>query len=403
VRIIQRGRIATAGRSMKVLLICNSDGALYVFRNPLIRALFEAGHEVVSICPDGKYTERLRVMGVRTHLVEFARHSVSPFQNLGLLYRIWRILRDEAPEVVHGFTHKAVIYGALAARFARVPRIVMTVTGLGTLFIRDDSRTRLLRRALVAQYRIALSNQVSVLFQNPDDLGELISLNAVRQKQAQLTNGSGIDLAEFELPKADMVAQMRAMLAREIDNDLTDRIVVLLPARGVREKGFLEYYEAARQVGEAAPGRYCFVHLGLIDSDASGSFSFTDVAAFASTHGVHYLGFKDNIRDYMTASDIVALPSYREGVPRSLIEALALGKTLVATDVPGCRETVIDGSNGFLCAPRSAVSLANAVMRIDRTMIEGARLQSRRYCEEKFDVVHLNALTLRIYGLEKLP
>lgn len=385
---------------MKVVLVCNSDGALYVFRGPLIRALVEMGHDVVSICPDGDYTERLRAMGVRTHLVEFARHSVSPFQNIVLLYQIWRIIREEAPEVVHGFTHKAVIYGALAARFARVPRIVMTVTGLGTLFIRNDGLTRMLRCALVMQYRVALSSRVRVLFQNPDDMDEFISLNAVRRQQAQLTNGSGIDLTEFELPMADLVAQMRAMISREIGNDLTDRMIVLFPARGVREKGFLEYYEAARQVSEATPGRYCFIHLGLIDSDTSGYFSAGDVATFARKHSVHYLGFKDNIRDYMIASDIIALPSYREGVPRSLIEALALGKTLVATDVPGCRETVMDGSNGFLCQPRSAEDFANAVMRIDRAMMERARLRSRRYCEEKFDVAHLNALTFSIYGFE---
>ena len=385
---------------MKVLLVCNSDGALYVFRNPLIRALVDAGNEVVGICPDGDYIERLRAMGVRIHLVEFARHSVSPFQNLGLLHRLWRIIRDEAPDVVHGFTHKSVIYGSLAARLARVSRIVMTVTGLGTLFIRDDARARLLRRALVAQYRIALSHRVRVLFQNPDDMEEMVSLGAVRRGQAQLTNGSGIDLSEFELPGADMMARMRAMLAHEIGADLANRMVVLFPARGVREKGFLEYYEAARRIGEAAPGRYCFVHLGLIDSATSGHFSADNVAEFARAHGVHYLGFKDNIRDYMIASDIVALPSYREGVPRSLIEALALGKTIVATDVPGCRETVIDGSNGFLCAPRSAESLAEAMMRIDPAMIEGARLLSRRYCEEKFDVAHLNALTFSLYGLE---
>lgn len=385
---------------MKVVLVCNSDGALYVFRNPLIRALVEAGHEVVGVCPDGDYIERLRAMGVRIHLVEFARHSVSPFQNLGLLYRLWRIIGDQAPDVVHGFTHKAVIYASLAARLARVPRIVMTVTGLGTLFIRDDARARLLRRALVAQYRIALSRRVSVLFQNPDDMEELVSLGAVRREKAQLTSGSGIDLSEFELPGADILAQMRAMLAAEIGTDLTKRMVVLFPARGVREKGFLEYYEAARQVGETAPGRYCFVHLGLIDSVTSGHFSADNVAAFAREHGVHYLGFKDNIRDYMIASDIVALPSYREGVPRSLIEALALGKALVATDVPGCRETVIHGSNGFLCAPRSAESLAEALMRIDPAMIAGARSRSRRYCEEKFDVAHLNALTFSLYGLE---
>ncbi|KPF90227.1 glycosyl transferase family 1 [Novosphingobium sp. AAP83] len=386
---------------MKIVLMCNSGGALYVFRNPLIRALLKAGHEVVGVCPDSEYTGRLLGMGVRIHLVEFSRHSVSPLHIVGLLYRLWRIVCDEKPDVVHGFTHKAVIYGALAARLASVPRIVMTVTGLGTLFSRDDARARLLRSALLAQYRIALSRHVNVLFQNPDDMHELVSLGAVRQKNARLTNGSGIDLSQFQLPGADIKAQMRAMLAHEIGTDLTNRMVVLFPARGVPEKGFLEFYDAARLVGDAAPGRYCFVHLGLIDSGTSRHFSAGDVATFARDQGVHYLGFKDNISDYMIASDIVALPSYyREGVPRSLIEALALGKTLITTDAPGCRETVIDGINGFLCTPRSARSLARAVMRVDSAMIEKARLRSRRYCEEKFDVKQLNSLTFSLYGLE---
>lgn len=384
---------------MKIVLVCNSDGALYVFRNPLIRALVKAGHEVVGICPDGDYVVRLREMGVRMHLLEFARHSVSPLQNLNLAFRLWRIIQDEAPDVVHGFTHKPVIFGSLAARLARVPRIVMTVTGLGTLFIQDGARARLLRRALVAQYRVALSRRTNVLFQNPDDMDELVSLGAVRQEQAQLTNGSGIDLSEFELPTRDKQAKMRSMLALEIGADLTDRLVVLFPARGVREKGFLEYYEAARRVNELAPSRYCFVHLGLIDSATSGHFSVDNVVSFAREQGVHYLGFKENIRDYMIAADIVALPSYREGVPRSLIEALALGKTLVATDVPGCRETVIEGRNGFLCEPRNAGSLAAAIMRCNPSMIESARLLSRSYCEEKFDVAQLNTLTFSLYGL----
>jgi len=388
---------------MKVVLICNSDGALYVFRNPLIRALIAAGHEVVGICPDGAFIERLQAMGVRTRLVEFARHSVSPLQNLSLLYKLWRIIRAEAPGAVHGFTHKSVIYGALAARLARVPRIVMTVTGLGTLFIRDDRRARWLRRALVAQYRIALSPCVKVLFQNPDDMQEMISLGAVRQEQALLTNGSGIDLSEFALPDRPTVTRMRAMLAAETGVNLDGRMVAIFPARGVREKGFCEFYEAARHVSEAFPDRYLFLHLGLIDSAASGYFPAESVENFAHAHGVHYLGFKDNIRDYMAAADIIVLPSYREGVPRSLIEGLAFGKVVIATDVPGCRETVVDGWNGYLCEPRSADSLADALLKVDRAMTERVVPLSRRYCEEKFDVSRLNQLTLSLYGLETRP
>lgn len=386
---------------MKVLLICNTDGALYVFRNPLIRALVASGHEVVSICPDGDYIDRLQAMGVRTHLVEFGRQSVSPFQNLSLLHKLWHIIRTEKPYAVHSFTHKAVIYGSLAARLARVPRVVGTVTGLGMLFVHNDRRSQMLRAALLAQYRLAMSRRVRILFQNPDDLEEMVELRAVTAEQALLTNGSGIDIDEYGLPDDKLVDRMRAMLASEIHKDVAGKIVVLFPARGVPEKGFLEFYDAARRVEKASPGRYVFIHLGLIDSASGHHFEASTVADFAHEHGVHYLGFKDNIRDYMSASDVVVLPSYyREGVPRSLIEALALGKTLIASDVPGCRETVIDGWNGFLCEPRNASSLTDALLKVDLAMTRRIIPLSRHYCQEKFDVARLNALTFTLYGLE---
>ncbi|MEZ5734212.1 MAG: glycosyltransferase family 4 protein [Novosphingobium sp.] len=388
-----------AGRK-KVLRVCNTDGALYVFRKPLIRALLAQGHEVVTICPDGLYIERLRTLGVRTHGLEFSRHSVSPVRNLLLLNRLTKIIRAERPDAVHGFTHKPVIFGALAARLARVPRIVMTVTGLGTLFINDDRRARLLRGALIAQYRLALSRRVAVLFQNPDDLRELVALHAVRADQAVLTDGSGIDLDEFAVPGEAAVNESRAMLAAELGIDLIGKTIILFPARGVREKGFLEFYEAASCIGKAHPDRYVFVHLGLIDSAAAGHFSSLDIDEFAQANGVHYLGFKDNILDYMAAADVVALPSYREGVPRSLIEALALGKAIVTTNAPGCRETVVEGWNGYLCEPRSAISLAEALLKVDPEMIACARMRSRDYCAQRFDVSKLNELTFSLYGLE---
>lgn len=384
---------------MKIVLLCNSDGALFVFRNPLIRALLDAGHDVLCVCPKGAYEERLIGMGARLHTVEFDRHSISPFSNLRLMYELWRIIRGEKPDVVHGFTHKGVIFGSLAARLAQVKRIVATVTGLGTLFIRQGTAARLLRWALILQYRLSVSRRVKVLFQNRDDRDEFVSLGAVSLDQTLLTNGSGIDLTEFTRPSHDEVAQYREALGAEMGTEIGGRIVVLFPARGVKEKGFFEFYRAARSIQCSWPDRYVFLHLGLVDYDTLGHISAAEIAEFAQLHGVHYLGFKDNLADYMSATDIVALPSYREGVPRSLIEALALGKVVVATDVPGCRETVLDGRNGFLVAPQSADDLANAIVKVDRSMIECAGNISREYCEEKFDVAELNKLTFRLYGL----
>jgi N,N'-diacetylbacillosaminyl-diphospho-undecaprenol alpha-1,3-N-acetylgalactosaminyltransferase len=385
---------------MKVILICNTDGALYLFRLPLIRALLALGHEVVSISSEGPYIGRLQEIGVRTHVVEFARHSVSPLQNLLLLFRLWRIVQAENPDVVHSFTHKAVIYGALAARLAHIPKIVTTITGLGTLFINDDRRSRLLRWALVVLYRLALSRRVTVLFQNPDDLRELVDMRMVRADQAILTHGSGIDLEEFALPSGAAVDDVRAALAVELRVNLEGKTVVLFPARCVREKGFVEFYEAARQIGRTYPDRFVFVHIGLIDSATAGHFTARDVYDSSRENGVFYLGFKDNVVGYMSAVDVVALPSYREGTPRSLIEALALGKVIITTDAPGCRETVVDGWNGYLCQPRSATSLADALIKVDATMITQARARSRHYCSEKYDVSKLIALTLSLYGME---
>lgn len=382
----------------KVVLVCNSDGALAVFRGPLIRALVKEGHDVVTISPRSTYFEALEKMGARPIEVEFSRHSTSLFRNAALLRALLRTIRQERPDVVHSFAHKAVIFGSFAARLCGVKKIVATVTGLGTLFSRSDTRTRLLQRALIWQYRLLLPRSASVLFQNPDDKAEMEALGAVQPNQSLQTNGSGIDLDEFALPDTGSVARAREILASEISAVLDGRILALFPARGVPEKGFKEFYGAAQDLGGRYPGRYVFCHMGLIDTTVSGAFGADRMQSFAREHGVHYIGFKTNPQDYMIAADIVVLPSYREGVPRSLIEGLSLGKCIVTTDTPGCRETVIDGRNGYLCPVRDRYGLARVIAQIDREFLAKAGPHSRQLCEERFDVRKLNALTFDLYG-----
>ncbi|MFG6581116.1 glycosyltransferase family 4 protein [Sulfitobacter sp. 1A13191] len=383
----------------KVVLICNSDGALANFRAPLIRALVHAGHEVVTISPRSFYFDALKEMGARTIEIEFSRHSASILRNLVLLRDLREILRREQPDVVHSFTHKAVIFGSFAARLAGVKKILATVTGLGTLFVPAGYRTRLLRQALVWQYRLLLPRHAKVLFQNPDDKQEMESLGAVVPSQSVLTNGSGIDLAEFSLPNRETTARARRMLAAEIGQNLEGKIVAIFPARGVPEKGFEDFYAAAGQLAKRLSDEYVFCHMGLVDTAAVGAFDAKQVTNFARKHGVHYLGYKTNPRDYLTAADILVLPSYyREGVPRSLIEGLALGKAIVSTDMPGCRETVLDGQNGYFCPARDRDGLAEVIAKIDSDFLVRACAHSRRLCEKKFDVRKLNALTFDLYG-----
>jgi len=382
---------------MKVLLIVNTDGALYVFRKPIINKLISLGHEVISISSESRYFGWLRELGVKPIALDFARHSVSPFQNLRLLIQLFWLIKRQRPDIVHSFTHKPAIYGSVAAWFAGVRSVFITITGLGTLFMRDDAKTKLLRWLLLIQYKFALRFATTVFFQNPDDMDYFISRKIIDPKKAVLTHGSGIDLEGFPCPSFDEVANAKKALGLELGLDLSSKKVVLFPARGVREKGFFEFYEAARMIHQLVPSGYVFIHLGLVDLASSSQISKHGIETFADSCGVCYLGYKDNIQDYMKASDVVALPSYREGTPRSLIEALALGKVIVTTDAPGCRETVIDGWNGYLCNVSDVKSLSSKILAVDELLINESVIRSRKYCEKKFDSRWLVDLTFHHY------
>ncbi|CAD5370707.1 Lipid carrier : UDP-N-acetylgalactosaminyltransferase; Putative glycosyltransferase [Rubrivivax sp. A210] len=384
---------------MKICMICNTDGALYVFRKPIVQAAVARGHQVHAIADRSRYFEKLEGLGMVPEALDFGRHSVGLGSNLRLLWALRQALRRQAPDVVHSFTHKPAIYGTLAARMAGVRARLVTITGLGTLFTNHDLKSRILRFALVTQYRFALRFAHHVFFQNPDDLAYFVDNGIVNPAKAILTNGSGVDLEEFDLPSPAAVQDARLSLSGELGAALGDRTLVVFPARGVREKGFHLFYDAARQIHRLMPGRYVFMHLGLVDNASGSGITGQNIAAYAKDCGVHYLGFKDDIGRYMAAADIVALPSYyREGTPRSMIEALALGKVVVTTDAPGCRETVIDGWNGHLCKPADGHSFIAALLKVDTAFAAAARQRSRALCEAKFDVRHLVALTLEKYG-----
>ena len=382
-------------------MVVNTDGALYIFRKPIIEKLVSEGHEVVTITPESRYFERIRSLGARPIALEFSRESTAIHGNLCLFKRLRALIEEERPDIVHSFTHKPAIFASIAARFAGVKKIFVTITGLGNLFVRNDLKTRILRIALLLQYKFALRYADTVFFQNPDDMAYFEKFRIVPRGRSFLTPGSGLDLQEFELPPPEKVISARNRLAEEVGVNLAKRRVVLFPARGTPEKGFFEFYEAAKIINQIAPDTYIFLHLGLVDSQGSWHFSKEGLTKYAKECGVYYLGFKDDIQTYMCAADIVALPSkYREGTPRSLIEALGLGKVIVTTGMPGCRETVIEGWNGFLCKPGDVHGFVSKILAVDEKLISQAPRRSRNFCEVKYDANILVDQTFRRYGLK---
>ena len=334
-------------RRPHVLLCANDLWNVANFRLPLIRALEQSGCRVtVAGPPDAGLQASLQTAERKVVPLPMRKEGLSPAEEGLLLARFMRLLQREQPDVLLTFTPKPNIYGALAAGWLGIPAIP-NVSGLGTAFIRGG----MLQQLLSGLYRAAFRRCPAVFFQNEEDLALFTSRGLVRPQQARLLPGSGVDLNRFA-PQPERA------------EDGTN--CFLFVGRLLGDKGVRELVEAARQVRARHPEVRVQL-LGFSDSANRTAIRMDEVERWVAEGTVEHLGAADDVRPHLAAADAVVLPSYREGLPRSLLEAAAMGKPLIATDVPGNRSLVEDGVNGFLCAPRDAGSLAAAMERFLRT------------------------------------
>lgn len=372
-----------ADGSLKIVVISNAAGSLVRFRGPLLRLLVERGHQVHTLAPE--YTEEecreLEALGVLPESYRIERTGQNPLSDLRTLRDLAGWMRRAKPDISLTYFIKPNIYGGLAAAMAGVPRRVAMVEGLGYLFTpgaNDPISKRLMRGLAVTLLKISFSRAHKVLFLNVDDQAEFIQRGIVSPAKADLIGGIGVDLNEF--PVAPLPA---------------GPISFLMIGRLLREKGVREFVEAAGRLKERFPeARFHLV--GGTDANP-GAISVEEARTFSSDGGVEWLGELADVRPAIADCSVYVLPSYREGVPRSTQEAMAMGRPVVTTDVPGCRETVVEGVNGFFAAARDTTSLAGAMQRFceNPDLVHEMGRQSRRMAEEKFDVVRVNA---RIYA-----
>ena len=350
------------------LISINAAWNIFNFRQGLIAALREAGYRVVALAPADEYVDRIEALGVEFVPIGMDKKGVSPVRDLMLLARYHAALRRIRPDVFLGFTAKPNVYGSLAARALAIP-VVNNIAGLGTAFIRHG----LLTRILTALYRLALRRSAVTFFQNREDMARFIDEGIVRPEQARLLPGSGVDLARFALPPP------RSGRGEEVR--------FLLAGRLLWDKGIAQFVEAARLVRAERP-QCRFQLLGFVDVENRTAVPRAEVERWAAEGVIDYLGHSDDVRPYLAAADCIVLPSYREGLPRILLEGGAMAKPLIATDVPGCREVVEHEANGFLCEVGSARSLADAMLRMARLEPEqrdALGAEARRRVERDFD------------------
>jgi glycosyltransferase involved in cell wall biosynthesis len=356
---------------MNILITVNSAWNVWNFRRPVVEALIADGHCVTVLAPADDSVANLVRIGCRFLPLDMNAKGLNPLEGLKLLQYFKKAFKDEGPDVVLSYTIKNNIFGAMAAKACNIP-FIPNVTGLGTAFLSGG----LLKMVSEGLYRRAFRSLHCVFFQNADDRDLFLARRLVQDRQAFLLPGSGIDLARFAVVSYPMQ---------------TDAPVFLMIARLLRDKGVVEYVAAARLVKATWPSAR-FQLLGAVHAANRSAIDAATVQSWQDEGVIEYLGTTDDVRPNISASNCVVLPSYREGAPRTLIEAAAIARPLIATNVPGCRSVLDDGITGFLCKARSDESLAAAFCKflaLSHADQSAMGQRGRAKMEAEFDQTHV--------------
>ncbi len=363
-----------------MLIVANTSWYLHNFRMPFIQELLARNIEVVALAPRDAWSEQFGGAGVRYIEVPMSRRGLNPLVDFGLMVRFLKIYRRERPDFAFHNTIKPVIYGSAAARWAGVKCVVNMIPGLGYVFIGKGGLHRLLRPLVKLMYRFALKNSHRVFFQNRDDLEYFASVGLVDRSRAILTLGSGVDLDRFYF--VEPAPDRRGC-------------TFLFVGRLLWDKGVGEFVEAAKILKPHHAGTR-FMLLGRLDPGNPAGVDPKVVEEWGRQGYVEYLGELPDVRAVMAKADVVVLPSYREGVPKALLEAMAMGKPIITTNAPGCKETVVDDRNGVLVSPRDIEGLTVAMENMIRNPEGRTRMgkEGRKIASELFDVKVVNAILL---------
>ena len=371
----------------RIIFLANTGWYLYNFRRNLIDTCRSRGNDVFLVCPKDQYSERLQKMGYAVFYLQFSRHPIKALEELLTLNRLYKIIKSIRPTVFHSFTLRCAFLAALTNIHARTPIRVYSLTGMGYLFSRSG-----LVRHLLAQITLVILKQLMrfgsnrIIVQNSDDYKLLSDRLKMRASRLHLILGSGVN-TEYFCPRANT------------DSSPRDRVNVLMPTRLLRDKGVFEFVEASQIVSKINPNIHFWL-AGDVDLGNPSAISTELIEQWSQYSNLTFLGHQEDMLRLYHKSDIVVLPSYREGLPRCLIEASACGLPMIATDVPGCNEVIIDGKNGYLVSPRNAQQIADRVYQLADAPILRQEMGkfSRERAVDLFNEKTINNQTIALYA-----
>ena len=370
-------------KDLKLLIILNDLPFFITHRLHLAVEAKKRGFDVHILAPYHKKSYlTVNKYGLKFHDIPLKRGGKNIFSELKLFISIWKQISKTKPHLVHFVSMKPVLYGGIIARILKVPGTVNAITGLGFLFVTSSLFTRILREFVFIIYKFSLNHKNSIsIFQNNDDLELFLGKNLVKESNTVIIKGCGVDINEFK-PKKNLNAET----------------IVMFPARIIGDKGANEFFNAAlmlRKEGIKAK----FVLVGRSDPDNPTNIDKETIEKLVENKVLEWWGFSENMSETLSKASIICLPSYREGLPKVLIEAASLGKPIVTTDVPGCREIVINGQNGVLVPVKDSIKLSLAIKKLiyDESMQKNMGIKGRKLVEKNFTSQDFILKSIKVY------
>lgn len=360
---------------MRILIVSPKNKTVFNFRGDLVKDMIAQGHEVMVTGPNRDFVEDIMALGVKEFIeVPFVKDNTSIKGDIAYYRQLVKVMKEKKPDMVFAYTIKPVVYGSMAAKRAKVKHIYAMVTGLGRVYTSNSLKTKIIRLITKVLYSRAFRCCDKVIFQNGDDINELVEQKYLTRSKTELVNGSGVNMERF---------------AR---SPLPETPAFLMVGRIIKEKGVMEFCEAARQVKKNHP-ESTFTLLGGFDSSI-GALKESDIKPYIEDGSI---GFPGEVKDpvaFYGKSSVFVLPSfYREGLPRTILEAMSCGRAVITTNWPGCREAIVDGENGFLVEPKNAAQLAEKMTALieDKGKLNAMCDAAYECCKSRYSVEIINA------------
>lgn len=370
--------------AMKIMVLSSFTTSLFWFRIDMMQSFLAAGCQVVAVGdgPEEEWAPKFRELGIRYRQIPVQRNGMNPMHDLKTLWALYRLLGQERPDKIFSYQAKTVIYGGIAAKLRGIREVYPMIAGVGSAFLGEGFKRKLLRTILVMEYKLGLWNSKRIFFQNRDDLKVFTDNRILGEEKVVMVNGSGVNIDKFT------------------PAPLPERTSFLCISRLIRDKGVWEYLEACREIRKRHPEVEC-VLVGPFDTNPS-AIRPEELQGFVDDGSVEYVGPQKNVAPFLQNCTAYVLPSYHEGTPKTVLEAMASGRPVITTDAPGCRETVADGVNGYLVPVKDVDAIVEAMEKMIACPEKNAQMAktARKIAEDKYDVNKVNLMIRKTMGIE---